>query len=71
MRNEYDFTNPRKTPYASVLNKNKKLKPIPNFKDEASEKRFWEYPKTDTTEYFDMSITTTVNFSNLKPTEKL
>jgi hypothetical protein len=54
-----------------VLNKNKKLKPIPNFKDEASEKRFWEYPKTDTTEYFDMSITTTVNFSNLKPTEKL
>ena len=71
MRNEYDFTNPRKNPYASMLNKNKKLKPIPNFKDEASEKKFWEDPKTDTTEYFDISITTTVNFANLKPTEKL
>jgi hypothetical protein len=54
-----------------MLNKNKKLKPIPNFKDEASEKKFWEDPKTDTTEYFDISITTTVNFANLKPTEKL
>ena len=40
MRNEYDFTNPRKNPYASMLNKNTKLKPIPNFKDEASEKNF-------------------------------
>ena len=40
MRNEYDFSNARKYPYASMLNKNKKLKPIPNFKDEASEKKF-------------------------------
>ena len=38
LNNEYDFTKDRKNPYASLLNKDNQLKPIPHFKDEESEK---------------------------------
>lgn len=70
-RNDYDFTKARKLPYASMVNKDKQLKPIPHFKTEISEKKFWEDPKTDATEYFDIYLTTPVNFPNLKLIKKL
>ena len=34
-------------------------------------KKFWEDPKTDATEYFDIYLTTPVNFPNLKLIKKL
>ncbi len=43
----------------------KKLKPIPKFKSEAEERKFWE--THDTTEYFDWSKAVRASFPNLKP----
>ena len=54
-----------------MVNKDKQLKPIPHFKTEISKKKFWEDPKTDATEYFDIYLTTPVNFPNLKLIKKL
>jgi predicted DNA binding CopG/RHH family protein len=42
----------------------KKLKPIPRFRNEAEERRFWE--THDTTEYVDWSKARRVHFPNLK-----
>jgi predicted DNA binding CopG/RHH family protein len=44
----------------------KKLKPIPAFKSEAEERRFWE--THDTTDHLDWSKAQSVRFPNLKPT---
>jgi predicted DNA binding CopG/RHH family protein len=44
---------------------NKKLKPIPSFRTEAEERRFWE--THDSTEYVDWSRAERVRFPNLKP----
>ena len=44
---------------------NKKLKPIPKFRTEAEERRFWE--THDSTEYVDWSKAKRVIFPNLKP----
>lgn len=43
----------------------KKLKKIPNFKNEDEEREFWA--KADSSEYFDWSKAEEVIFSNLKP----
>lgn len=43
-----------------------KLKPIPAFKSEAEERRFWE--THDSTDYVDWSKAQRVRFPNLKPT---
>ncbi len=43
---------------------NKKLKPIPKFKNEDEEREFWA--KADSTEYFDYSKAKRVAFPNLK-----
>src|SRR5437868_6571700 len=43
----------------------KKLKPIPTFKTEADERRFWE--THDSTDYLDWSKAVRVRFPNLKP----
>lgn len=45
---------------------NKKLKPIPKFKNEDEERDFWA--TTDTSEYFDYSKMVQVEFPHLKPT---
>ena len=45
-----------------------KHKPIPIFKTEAQERRFWE--SHDTTEYLDWSKAAKMNFPNLKPSTK-
>jgi predicted DNA binding CopG/RHH family protein len=42
-----------------------KLKPIPTFKNEAEERKFWE--THDSTEYLDWSKAQRVRFPNLKP----
>jgi predicted DNA binding CopG/RHH family protein len=42
----------------------KKLKPIPRFRSEAEERRFWE--THDSTEYVDWSKAERVRFPNLK-----
>lgn len=42
----------------------KKLKPIPKFKSEAEERKFWE--THDTTDYFDDSKMFRARFPNLK-----
>jgi len=42
----------------------KKLKPIPKFKNEADERRFWE--THDSTDYLDWSKAQRVTFPNLK-----
>jgi predicted DNA binding CopG/RHH family protein len=42
-----------------------KLKPIPGFKTEAEERKFWE--TQDSTDYIDWSEAERVRFSNLKP----
>jgi predicted DNA binding CopG/RHH family protein len=44
----------------------KRLKPIPRFKDEAEERRFWE--THDTTDYVDWSKAERARFPNLRPT---
>ena len=43
----------------------KKVKPIPKFKSEHEERRFWE--AHDTTEYFDSAKMVRASFPNLKP----
>lgn len=43
---------------------NKKLKPIPRFRNEAAERKFWE--SHDSTEYVDWSKARRVQFPNLK-----
>lgn len=43
---------------------NKQLKPIPVFKTEDEERKFWD--NADTTEYFDMDSVRLVRFPNLK-----
>jgi len=45
-----------------------KLKPIPQFKNEAEEAEFWA--THDTTEYFDIRKPLRIEFPNLKPTTK-
>ena len=45
----------------------KKLKKIPKFKNEESERLFWESPENDATDYFEVSKMVVANFSNLKP----
>jgi predicted DNA binding CopG/RHH family protein len=42
----------------------KKLKPIPRFRSEAEERRFWE--SHDTADYFDLSKAQRARFLNLK-----
>jgi len=44
--------------------KKKQLKPIPVFKSEDEERKFWD--KADTTKYFDMDNIRLVRFPNLK-----
>ncbi len=44
----------------------KKLKPIPEFANEAEERAFWE--SHDSTDYVDWSKAQRVSFPNLKPT---
>jgi len=46
----------------------KKLKPIPQFKNEDEEAEFWA--THDTTEYFDITKPLRIEFPNLKPTTK-
>ncbi len=46
----------------------KKLKPIPRFKSEKAERKFWE--THDTTEYMDWSKAQRVRFVNLKPSTR-
>jgi predicted DNA binding CopG/RHH family protein len=41
-----------------------KLKPVPNFRSEAEERKFWE--SHDTTDYVDWSKAQRVRFPNLK-----
>ena len=43
----------------------KKLKPIPTFRTEAEERKFWE--THDSTDYIDWSKAERVRFPNLKP----
>jgi predicted DNA binding CopG/RHH family protein len=43
----------------------KKLKPIPAFKSEAGERKFWE--THDSADYIDLSKAQHVRFPNLKP----
>lgn len=42
----------------------KKLKPVPRFRNEAEERKFWE--THDTADYFDLSKARRVSFPNLK-----
>jgi len=46
----------------------KKLKKLPEFKNESEEASFWD--EHDTTEYFDMQKAKAVRFMNLKKTTK-
>ena len=46
----------------------KNLKPIPKFKTEAEERRFWE--QHDSTQYIDWSGAKAAPFSNLKPSRQ-
>ena len=48
--------------------KTEKLKPIPRFRTEAAERRFWE--THDSTEYLDWAKAERVRFPNLKPSTK-
>jgi predicted DNA binding CopG/RHH family protein len=43
----------------------KKLKPIPTFKTESQERKFWE--THDSADYIDLSKAVPVRFTNLKP----
>jgi predicted DNA binding CopG/RHH family protein len=42
-------------------------KPIPKFKSEAAERKFWEDAANDAMEYFDASNMQVAKFTNLKP----
>jgi predicted DNA binding CopG/RHH family protein len=46
----------------------KALKPVPKFRSEAQERKFWE--THDSTAYFDWSKAKTARFPNLKPSTK-
>lgn len=50
------------------MDKNKKLKQIPKFKNEDQERKFWA--THDTTEYFDTTKPVDIDFSSLKPSTK-
>jgi predicted DNA binding CopG/RHH family protein len=43
----------------------KKLKPIPSFRNETEERKFWE--THDSTEYLDWGLAERARFPNLKP----
>ena len=58
-------SNPRMTILDDEFDMAKKLKPIPHFKSEAAERRFWE--THDSTDYIDWSKAKHINFPNLKP----
>jgi hypothetical protein len=45
----------------------KRLKPIPKFANEATERAFWETPQNDSTEYVDWSKAKVTVFPKLKP----
>jgi predicted DNA binding CopG/RHH family protein len=45
----------------------KRLKPIPDFANEAEERAFWESPKNDSTDYVDWSKAKQTAFPRLKP----
>jgi len=45
----------------------KQLKEIPEFKNEAEERDFWESPDNDSTEYVDWSQAKLVTFPKLRP----
>jgi predicted DNA binding CopG/RHH family protein len=47
---------------------NKKLKPLPQFADEAQAQEFWE--THDSTEFLDWTTAKNVSLPNLKPTTK-
>ena len=49
------------------MSKNK-IKPIPKFKNEDEERKFWA--THDTTDYFDLSKPVELDLSKLKPTTK-
>ena len=53
---------------ASLLLRNKNLKPIPKFKNEDEERDFWAIH--DTTEYFDVMKPIKLDLSALKPSTK-
>ena len=46
----------------------RKLKPIPRFKSEAEERKFWE--SRDSTDYVDWRAAERARFPNLKPSTK-
>ena len=46
------------------------LKVIPQFKNEADERKFWEDAANDATQYFDASNKQVSKFTNLKPRSK-
>ena len=48
----------------------KRLKRIPKFRSEASERAFWEAPGRDSTEFMDWSRATRAVFPNLKPSTR-
>ncbi|OGK37972.1 hypothetical protein A3F03_00835 [Candidatus Roizmanbacteria bacterium RIFCSPHIGHO2_12_FULL_41_11] len=50
------------------MKKQPKFKPIPKFKNEDEERRFWD--KADTSLYFDFSKARRVIFPNLKPSSQ-
>ena len=45
-----------------------KLKPVPDFRSEAAERKFWQ--THDTTDYFDNAKSAQVVFPNLKPSTR-
>lgn len=45
----------------------KRLKPIPEFANEAKERAFWESPKNDSTDFVDWSKAKLAVFPKLKP----
>lgn len=47
--------------------KSMRLKPIPDFKNEAEERAFWESPKNDSTEFVDWTKAKLATFSKLRP----
>jgi predicted DNA binding CopG/RHH family protein len=47
---------------------NKRLKPIPKFRNEAEERAFWQ--AHDSTDYVDWSTAQRMRFPNLKPSTK-
>ncbi len=48
----------------------KKMKQLPEFKNEAEERAFWEAKGRDSTDYIDWSKARRMEFPNLKPTTR-